>query len=335
MTDRHYRFERVQPDDAELRTFEDHTLFQTEAWLRFVAETQRGEAVVARLHDGDRVVGRFTGLLVRRYGLRILGSPLPGSTSSYMGFNLVDGASRPNALRTLRSFAFDDLGCVHLELMDRYATREDLAEAGYQVAEKTMSGYQVDLSGGPEAVFTAMKPSTRRNVRKAEREGVVVEVADDAAFADEYFAQLEDVFAKQRLRPSYDVHRVRAVIAHLGPTGRLLLLRARTPDGTCIATGIFPAANATMFFWGGASWREHQLLRPNEALQWTAMQYWMERGMTLYDMMGGGRYKRNYGARSIHVPRAHLARFQVVEGLREVRRRAQKVGQRLGGWRLR
>lgn len=335
MNERGYVLNRVAPDDAELFEYADHTLFQTEAWLRFVADTQRGEIVVAHVHDDKRLVGRFTGLLVRRYGLRILGSPLPGSTSSYMGFNLDAGASRAKALRALQAFAFGELACVHLEFMDRYATREDLTEAGYRVAAKTMSGYQVDLAGGADAVFAAMKPSTRRNVRKAEREGVTVEVADDPDFAADYFAQLEDVFAKQRLRPTYDAGRVQALIDHVGPTGRLLLLRARTPEGTCIATGIFPAANATMYFWGGASWREHQLLRPNEAIQWTAMRYWMERGTTVYDMMGGGRYKRAYGATSIHVPRAHLARFPVVERLREARRRAQAVAQRLGGFRRR
>ncbi|MDF1524272.1 MAG: GNAT family N-acetyltransferase [Trueperaceae bacterium] len=335
MTARAYVLERVGPDDAALFRYADHTVFQTEAWLRFVAQTQRGEAVVAQVRDGHRAIGRFTGLLVRRYGLRILGSPLPGSTTSYMGFNLVEGASRASALRALRAFAFAELDCAHVEVTDRYATREDCIEAGYRLEPSAMSGYQVDMGGGPDVVFAAMKSSTRRNVRKAEREGLTVEIAEDAAFADDYYAQLEDVFAKQRLRPTYGVGRVRALIEHVGPTGRLLLLRARTPDGTCIATGIFPAANRTMFFWGGASWRNHQILRPNEALQWTAMRYWMDRGITVYDMMGGGRYKRNYGAASIHVPRAHLARFPAIELLREGRRQAHRVAQRLGGWRRR
>jgi hypothetical protein len=26
-----------------------------------------------------------------------------------------------------------------------------------------------------------------------------------------------------------------------------------------------------MYFGGGASWRQHQILRPNEAIQWQAM----------------------------------------------------------------
>jgi hypothetical protein len=44
-------------------------------------------------------------------------------------------------------------------------------------------------------------------------------------------------------------------------------------------------------FWGGASWRSHQILRPNEAVFWCAMRRLKERGIPLLDMGGGGAYK--------------------------------------------
>ena len=69
--------------------------------------------------------------------------------------------------------------------------------------------------------------------------GVVVEEARDDAFADDYYAQLVEVFANQGLTPTYNVARVRLLIKHLLPTGCLLLLRARDPERRCIATGIF------------------------------------------------------------------------------------------------
>ena len=92
---------------------------------------------------------------------------------------------------------------------------------------------------------------------------------------------------------TYGVERVRELISHVHPTGILLLLRARLPHGCCIATGIFPAMNQTMYFWGGASWRQYQHLLPNEAIQWYAMKYWKERGIRVYDFGGCGEYKEN------------------------------------------
>src|SRR5947209_7170137 len=128
-----------------------------------------------------------------------------------------------------------------------------------------------------------MTSACRRNIRKAERNGVIVEEADGPDFADDYHAQLRDVFAKQGLVPTYGVDRVRALVTCVHPAGRVLLLRARNPAGRCIATGIFPAFNDTMFFWGGASWRAYQIERPNEVIQWYAMRYWKARGIGRYD----------------------------------------------------
>jgi hypothetical protein len=82
-----------------------------------------------------------------------------------------------------------------------------------------------------------MTSACRRAIRKSEKEGVVVEQTSGVDFADEYYAQLEDVFAKQSLRPMYGVSRVRELVRSLEPTGRLLLLRARAPDGTRCAAG--------------------------------------------------------------------------------------------------
>ena len=109
---------------------------------------------------------------------------------------------------------------------------------------------------------------------------MTVEEASAAGFADEYYAQLQDVFAKQGLRPTYGVDRVRELIRCVHPTGRLLLVRALGPEGEPIASGIFPAMNRTAYFWGGASWRSHQILRPNEAIFWFAMRDWKARGMS-------------------------------------------------------
>src|SRR5947209_17520822 len=84
-----------------------------------------------------------------------------------------------------------------------------------------------------------MTSACRRNIRKAERNAVIVEEADSPDFADDYHAQLRDVFAKQGLVPTYGVDRARALVSCVHPAGRVFLLRARNPAGRCIATGTF------------------------------------------------------------------------------------------------
>ena len=313
-------------DWDELDAFPDRVVFQTREWLEFVARTQGAEPVVAAIADAGRTIGYFTGLVVRKYGLRLLGSPFPGWTTSSMGFNLRDGARRPEAARALVDFAFGPLRCVHLELKDRRLHETELERLGFS-SSPTVT-FEVDLSPDEDAIFANMTSACRRAVRKSEKEGVVIEEASGAEFADDYYAQLEDVFAKQSLRPMYGASRVRELVRCLEPTGRLLLVRARAPNGASIATGIFPAMNGVAYFWGGASWRSHQGLRPNEALFWYAMRCWKERGMTVLDMGGGGEYKRKYGPTETSVPFGRRSRFGFLMSLREGARRVVQLRQR-------
>lgn len=306
--------------------FADRVIFQTREWVGFVADTQGAEPVVARLHDGGAPVGFFTGLVVRRLGLRILGSPFPGWTTSTMGFNLAPGTSRRAAVEALLPFAYRELGCVHLELKDRLLTLEELDGLGFQSSPFTI--FEVDLAPSEDEVFGAMSSACRRAVRKSEKVGVTVEEADPAGFAEEYYAQLCEVFERQSLRPSYDVERVRALIRHLHPTGRLLLTRAVSEDGERIATGIFPAMNGVAYFWGGASRRSHQILRPNEAIFWHAMRHWKARGVTKLDMGGGGDYKRKYGPRELSIPFVRRARLPGLVRMRDLAEYALTRGRR-------
>jgi CelD/BcsL family acetyltransferase involved in cellulose biosynthesis len=328
-----YLFERLNIRDEDRLTRLDSikagTIFQTPAWLAFLADSQQGEPVVAVLKEGQATVGYFTGMIVQKFGLRILGSPFPGWSTDYMGFGLADRPDRRQAVKALIDFAFDELRCVHLEVMDRNLTLGDLE--GLDVEHRMLHGFEIDLSRSEDDLFASMTSACRRCVRKAEKEGVLVEEAHDPGFADDYYAQLKDVFAKQGLVPTYGIERVRQLITHVHPTGHLLLLRARDRSGRCIATGIFPHMNGVMYFWGGASWREYQILRPNEALQWHAMKLGKQMGVRVYDMGGGGEYKRKYGGKEIEVPWFRKSKYPWIRRMRDLAQRSYSVGQRCMG----
>jgi GNAT acetyltransferase-like protein len=319
--------ERLAPDQREWERMDalpDRLVFQTQAWLRFVEETQPGtEAVVAAVRRDGETVGYFTGLIARRFGVRILGSPFPGWTTGPMGFNLLDGAGRREALAALPPFAFRELGCLHLEIKDRQLGEEDFDGMGFR--SSPFVTLEIDLDREEEEIFGGMSSACRRAIRKSQKVGLTVEEASGEGFADEYYAQLEDVFAKQGLTPPYDVERVRALIRCLEPTGRLLLLRAISSDGDRVATGIFPGMNHSTYFWGGASWRSGQILRPNEAIFWYAIRHWRDRGGRVMDLGGGGDYKLKFGPRSLTVPWARKAR---VPGLLRLRDLAEVVYRR-------
>jgi hypothetical protein len=315
-----------------LDAFADRTVFQTREWIEFIAEAQGATPVVAEVLEDGRAVGYFTGLVVRRWGIRILGSSFPGWTTPYIGFNLEPGVSRRDALQALPDFAFRDLKVLHLEVSDPHFDVEDGAALGFAVG--AYDSYTSDLTRTEDELFKAMDSAARRCVRKAEKSGVTIEEAHDAGFADEYYAQLLDVFAKQGLVPGYPVDRVRQLIRHLEPTGRILLLRARDAEGNCIGTGIYPGYNKVAEFWGNASWRKHQQLRPNETLHWYAIRYWKRRGAEVFDWGGGGTYKEKYGVRPLSVPWFRKARYPWLDRARNQAKELFALRQRLmGRWR--
>ena len=317
-------------DGKALDAFADRTVFQTREWVRFVAETQKATPVLAQLTDSGNLVGYFTGLTFTRLGIKVLGSSFPGWTTPYMGFNLVPGASRAEALKGLEHTAWNDLKCLHMEVSDPYFSPEDGEALGFKTSYYI--SYRTDLTKSEEELFNAMDSACRRCVRKAEKSGVTIEEAHDLGFADEYYEQLKDVFAKQGLVPTYDAERVRALVRYMEPTGNVLLVRARDAEGKCIASGIFPGYNQIAEFWGNASFRASQNLRPNELIHWYAMRYWKKRGAKVYDWGGEGIYKEKYGCVPHRVPWFIKSRYQFVSKLREGAKKVYRGKQRLQGW---
>jgi hypothetical protein len=299
-----------------LDAFPDRTLFQTRAWIEFVAEAQEAVPVVLAVRIDNQVVGYFTGLTVRRGGFKILGSPFPGWSTSYLGFNLIDGVDRASLVEPLAKFAFRELGYWHIELMDRYLTVEQMNLLGWE--GRNFSNTEIDLAVGEDRIFANLKGSCRTSIRKAENSGVTIEIADDDRFSSDFYAQLTEVFAKQGLRPTYSIRRIDLLRKHLGPTGNLLCLRARNAEGVCIATGIYPAFRDRMYFFGGASLKQYQILQPNELVQWFAMRHWKERGALACDMGGGGEYKLKYGGRPIVIPWRRRSKYSWVGVLRRL-----------------
>ncbi len=313
-----------------LDSFEDRTVFQTRAWLQFVEEAQSATPVVAEVRDSRDIVGYFSGLTFSKFGMKVLGSSFPGWTTPYMGFNLKPGVSRRAALEALEKFAWDELKCLHMEVSDPNFTFEDGDVLGFKAEH--YASYRTDLTKSEEELFNGMDSACRRCVRKAEKSGVTIEEAQDLAFADEYFEQLKDVFAKQGLVPTYSVDRVRSLVKHVAPSGNLLLIRARDPEGKCIATGIYPGFKKIAEFWGNASFRSHQNLRPNEACHWYALRYWKRRGVTIYDWGGEGTYKEKYGCVPHRVPWFTKSRYQIVGALRNEARNMFARKQKFLGW---
>lgn len=315
--------------DAIAASHPEAEVYHGAAWLDYLAATQGAEPVIAEVLDAERHVGYFVGAIVRRYGFRILGSPLRGWVTPCMGFLLEEGSDRPAAAEALSRFAFADLHCIHVELADWHLTARQMEGSAY-VTEVGRS-LVVDLDHSEDEILGRVRRTTRQEIRKAVRAGLRAEVATDPGFADEFYGYLTAVFARQGLAPTYPIERVRNLIQIVHPTGQLLLLRIRTPAGATVATGLVVGRNRTAVAWGMAYDRTNDDFHPIELLWWETIRYWHAHGALRYDMGGAGDYKAKYGG--IEVPTYHFyrSRYRVFTLGRSVIRHMVRARQVLVG----
>jgi Acetyltransferase (GNAT) domain len=214
--------------------------------------------------------------------------------------------------------------------MDR-ATPAGHVPPGYVAG--SLPGFELRLDRDDDELLAAMSSMARRNVRTAARHGVVVEVVteDLDGFAAEYYRQALPAFARRGRRPSYPVERVQAALRHLTPGGHVVALRACAPDGTPVASGIFPGLpGGAAVLWMVAGTAEAQRLRANERLVWEALRTWRDRGARTFDFGGGGEHKAKYGGTPIEVPWLRCSRVAALEQARELTRRLGARAVRVG-----
>lgn len=312
-------FQRISPDSIDehmLENFKDRNIHQSPQWIDFIATTQNAEPVYANLMDKGSILGFFTGLIVTKFGFKILGSPFPGWSTTFMGFNLLPGIDIPAVLRSLEAFCFNDLECDHLEIMDRRINVSIAEQFRYQIWN--YETFEIDLTQTEDEIFRKMKHSCRGCIRKAIKSGIRIVEAQDESFANEYYEQIVHVFEVKGYPPPFQLERVQILLEKLLPTGRLLLLRAVDANGICIATGIFPAMNGVAYAWGSASWRHFSAVRPNEAIFWYAFKYWKQYGMHTFDLVGAADYKMKYGGKRVTVPWIRKSRNWRTAALRQL-----------------
>lgn len=183
-----------------LARYPDAEVYHSPQWLAYLAATQGAEPVVAQIRSDGRAVGHFVGAIVRRFGFKMLGSPMPGWATQHMGFLLESSVDKRAVAEAVLRFAFREHHCVHVELGSRSLTAQDMIGSSY-VADQGAT-YLVDLDASEEEILARMNGRTRTYVRRAARTGLTAEVATDLAFADEYHDQLCEVFARQGLVPT-------------------------------------------------------------------------------------------------------------------------------------
>jgi peptidoglycan pentaglycine glycine transferase (the first glycine) len=168
-----------------------------------------------------------------------------------------------------------------------------------------------------DALLAAFDKDTRYSVRRAEREGVVVETAEDAddtAAIDALHGLVEETQRRAGF-PMPSRERYRVAWRALAGAGRAVILEARR-EGELLASGMVVIEGDRSFYLFSGSRREERgepKRYASYALQWAMMRLARERGVRLHDLWGVapagvgpdhpwhgvGLFKKGFGGREV------------------------------------
>lgn len=286
-------YERVWPEASSLLS---KTLFHEPCWLDYLGSIGKGRArFLAVGHPGAPPVAYHVYLEVRLGPVRVMGSPLPGWTTNYMGPLFAGAADQRIIVSSILRYARRQ-GFIYAELKNKALNPTVMAEA--RCEQRVDMTSVLRLTRDPDDAWRGFKGVARNRIRKAEASGLVCESTEDRGFVREYYDMIVRRYEAQGLSFPFPVERLLALWDCLKPAGRLLTLRV-SRDGETIGGGLFPFDAGAIYYFGGASRAECNQLCPNELMHWSVVRFACARGIPEYDLCGTSRFKRKFGAEDV------------------------------------
>ena len=326
--------EHISPEDWDeaISQYQNVYFYHHSAWLRFLEETQSALPLKFRIINNGKTDGYFVGLLVKKGFIKILGSPMSGWLTEYMGPIVSQEFDLREFIRSLDRLC-RQMGIHQVEMGSPLLCKELMQQAGYSTVE--WMTFRIPLSTNEAQMWEVLKSKCRNRIRKGRANGLTVEDCDDPAFAEEHYNLLLGVYAKQKRLPPYPKAFFQSLFRHLKPGNLLFSLRVKQGRKT-VASGFFPHDHRHVYSLSTASRLESQILCPNEILHWTVMALSGAKGIQEYSMGDnyripehGGRFKDKFNGHQLPVYRFIKSYSLVAKYGREVYKNAMYVKQSL------
>lgn len=274
----------------------DGSVFHSTRWLNVLAETYNLAPSGAILGEGSQPAALFPFFEVSRFGAR-KAVCLP--FTDFCEPLVWDSAGAEEAIGS------ELLKLGKARRWTRLEVRGGKALAAGQLSALEFYGHVLDLTPGETRLFAGFEPGVRQAIRKAEREGVKVEISAAAEAVKEYYT-LHCRTRKRHGLPPQPYRLFRKIHEHLIEKGGGMTVVARYQEKP-VAGGMFMSLGTKGLFKFGASDRRFQSLRANDLVMWTAIR----------ELAGNGLASLHFGRTSLS--NEGLRRFKLGWGATESR----------------
>lgn len=304
-TDYHVAIIERQRWDAIVESFPEHSIFHSLRWLDLLCAEHKLRMLLVGVEQGGRFIAIWPCLSLRKGPLRIVGSPLKGWSTAYLGPLIQRDADVAAVLEAFLSNApLSRWSYFNCRVFDR--DRDiDLEPFGFTRGHREET-YVIDLSQDEEAIWTNLKGRCRTSVRKARKLGVEIREERDASFLDDFWSMSCEVFAHYGIQPTFSRSLLEAMYRQFAAAESLYVPSAYL-DGKRIATLMLPFNGHTMYWWAGASLDEYRKIPAGNLLHWEAICHARRMGLKSYDLVnvsdrgGGGPFKQSFNGQRIAV----------------------------------
>ena len=309
-------YEIKQVDFNLLKTI-DTSFYCSFDWISFLQQNQKGKPILLEICSQGVPIAYFVSVLVKKMGIKVLGSPFEGWLTPDMGFIVLSEIDYDKAICSIVDYSFRKIRCHYVQICDK-KINNDIVSIKHKIDYTQL--LSLDLTKTEEEILNGFTKNGRRDVRASQRKGIIVKrVPFNYEFADIYYNQLIDVFAKQGLKPNYKKEKVYEMVDFLKDNQEnVLALEALNSDGVVVATVFSFGKNEWAYYVGAASFRQYQGDLPNEALFWEFVLFWKSQGIKHLDLMGYRKYKMKYNPAIIEQPRFIFQKFVGLYSIKKI-----------------
>ncbi len=162
--------------------------------------------------------------------------------------------------------------------------------------------HSLELCKDENKLFETFRESTKRNIRKAEREGVAIEVHNSSASVEQYY-RLHCITRKRHGSPPQPFVFFKKIYEHILSKNLGFVILAYHSDETIAGAVYFHFGEKALFKFG-ASKQEYLSLRPNDLVMWEAIKWYCQKGFKTFsfgrtdrDHEGLRNFKSGWGSR--------------------------------------
>jgi hypothetical protein len=318
--------------DELVRSFANHRVVHTKAWVRSLQASGYGRARFLVVEKNGEIVACVPGLLSYVGPFRLFGSPPPASQSASMGPAFDESRiSTGELMDALVPFLDHTLGVHHVEIMSPDLDPGTMLGSGFR--GEPWPTYRVQLFPRNELrTLRGLKESARRNITRGIKQGLEVRFETDESFVREHYEQIKEVYVRGGNAVNFRRQRVLQCFRVMRDAGNLLAVSVYLPNRVNIATGMFTIEGKELLLWTWAHRVKYRWHRPTELMTWTVMQRALAAGCETFDLMGLGDFKAKFGAELDNRKyRWVRSRYRWLTGMRDLAAKGLQLQQGLRG----